>query len=732
MMSYIKSKNTACLILFIFCLYTTIIHAEESNLKRLANKMVPNQAKNIVFERIIDGTDFFELETKGKKLIIRGNNGISMARGLNHYMRYYLRKTTSWTGHNLSYTSSLPVVKEKIRVNATLPLRYYLNYCTYSYSMAFWDWTQWEDEIDRMAMQGINMPLVAVIGQYAVWQNTLRRLGYSEKEIIDFLPGAGYEAWWLMGNLEKFGGPVSQQFIDRQTKLQKKMLDRMREYGMEPVLQGFYGMVPNSMITKFPNADIRDAGKWITYQRPAFLVPSDPLFAKVAEIFYEEQKKLFGESRYYGGDPFHEGGNSKGINITEAASNIYKAMKTNNPNAIWVLQGWSGNPSVALLKGLKHGEALVLDLMACARPQWGGEPSSSFHREDGFLDHNWIWCALPNFGGRIGMYGKLQSYATGVIKAEHHPKGKYVCGIGTTPEGIGTNPINYDMVYDMAWRTDSIDIKSWIANYTTYRYGSENSNAKAAMLQLSTSVYNCPWAADGPQESYFCARPSLKIDYVSSWGTAHLYYQPINVLQALEHLLKAEKELGYIDTYRYDVVDITRQMLADYGKYIHKCISDAYKEKNIKKFDLYTSKFLQMILDQDLLLSTRQEFLLGEYIRQADTCGSNPTEKRMFINNAKRQITSWTSVNSSLHEYAHKEWNGILSTLYAPRWKVYFDYLHAKLEGKNPKEIDFFAMETCWIESKEKFSAVPVNKEIEIAKTIYHNYADEINQVYLK
>ena len=107
-MSYIKSKNTACLILFIFCLYTTIIHAEESNLKRLA--------------------------------------------------------------------SSLPVVKEKIRVNATLPLRYYLNYCTYSYSMAFWDWTQWEDEIDRMAMQGINMPLVAVIGQYAVWQNTLRRL----------------------------------------------------------------------------------------------------------------------------------------------------------------------------------------------------------------------------------------------------------------------------------------------------------------------------------------------------------------------------------------------------------------------------------------------------------------------------------------------------------------------------------------------------------------------------
>lgn len=111
-------------------------------------------------------------------------------------------------------------------------------------------------------------------------------------------------------------------------------------------------------------------------------------------------------------------------------------------------------------------------------------------------------------------------------------------------------------------------------------------------------------------------------------------------------------------------------------------------------------------------------------------CGSDG--KRMFINNAKRQITTWASVNSSLHEYAHKEWNGILSTLYAPRWKAYFNYLRAKLKGKNPKEIDFFTMETDWVESQEEFPAVPIKKEIEIAKTIYHNYSNEIKQAYLK
>lgn len=727
---YLKNKFVKQSLTIVAFLCTISLYADNNNLKRLVTKMIPGQAENIRFEKVSGANDFFELETIQGKLVIRGNNGVSMARGLNHYMRNYLHRTVSWTGNNLSAVASLPVVTVKIHVNASLPLRYYLNYCTYSYSMAFGGWSQWEDEIDRMAMQGINLPLVSVIGQYAVWQNTLRKLGYSEKEIIDFLPGAGYEAWWLMGNLEEFGGPVSQQFIDQQAKLQQNMINRMREYGMEPVLQGFYGMVPNSMIEKYPNSDIRNVGKWITFQRPAFLVPTDTLFEKVARIYYEEQEKLFGKARYFAGDPFHEGGNSKGINITEAATNIYQLMKEQNSQAVWVLQGWGGNPSEALMKGLKTGEAVILDLMACARPQWGGIPTSVSHKEGGYQNHDWIWCALPNFGGRIGMYGKLQSYASGVVKAGQHLLGKRVCGVGTAPEGILTNPIDYDMVYDMAWQTDSVTVEDWVINYATYRYGKKNRDIEAAMQELSTTVYNCPWSADGPQESFFCARPSLKINHVSSWGTAKLYYKPKKVVQALNLLLKAEKDFGKTDTYRYDVVDVSRQVLADYGKHIHSCIVEAYENKNVESFDLHAQKFIQLILDQDRLLSTRKEFLLGEWIRQATTCGTNLNEKELFVRNAKRQITTWAPVNSSLHEYAHKEWSGILASLYAPRWKAYFDYLRAKLRGNNITEIDFFAMDTEWVEENAAFPSIATAKEIDVAKGLYQKYINELNEIY--
>ena len=143
----------------------------------LAERLLPdNNSSSFVFEKLSSDSDFFELEQAADdRIIIRGNNGVSIARGLNHYLRNYCHKSVSWCGNNLSELPvPLPPVREKVRVTASFPYRYYLNYCTYSYSMAFWDWEQWEKEIDRMALQGINMPLMAVYSQYAVWQNTLR------------------------------------------------------------------------------------------------------------------------------------------------------------------------------------------------------------------------------------------------------------------------------------------------------------------------------------------------------------------------------------------------------------------------------------------------------------------------------------------------------------------------------------------------------------------------------
>ena len=700
----------------------------------LAERLLPdNNSSSFVFEKLSSDSDFFELEQAADdRIIIRGNNGVSIARGLNHYLRNYCHKSVSWCGNNLSELPvPLPPVREKVRVTASFPYRYYLNYCTYSYSMAFWDWEQWEKEIDRMALQGINMPLMAVYSQYAVWQNTLRRLNFSEDDIRKFLPGAGYEAWWLMGNLEGFGGPVTPEFIARQTDLQQKMLKRMRELGMKPVFQGFYGMVPNALKEKFPDARIKDQGIWGTYQRPAFLDPTDPLFDKLAAIYYEEQKNLFGEAQFFGGDPFHEGGTSEGINVKLAAQKILQAMRKVNPQAVWVLQGWQHNPVKELMEGVKPGETIILDLMACERPQWGGVKTSMFHKPEGHWNHQWIWCALPNFGGKTGLHGKMSSYASGPVFAKHHPMGKNISGIGTAPEGIGTIPVVYDMVYDMAWRTDSIHIPQWLDNYTYYRYGTEDNNCNKAWKLLSETIYECHNELGGPVESYICARPSDTIQHVSTWGNAVMFYDPMKVVKAWDLLYQSRKRFNHSDTYEYDLTDVTRQVLSDYAKYLHERMVLAFQKKDKERFMEYSGKFLNIIKDEDRLLSTRKEFMLGTWI--AEKAGGTPEEKRRFVTNAKRLITTWTDTDSDLHDYANKEWSGLLIDFYLPRWEAYVTYKTSLLYGKKLPYPDYSKMEQEWVLTNSTYlSRVNPEGTIAVVEDLYKRYHTEIEQNYQK
>ena len=52
-----------------------------------------------------------------------------------------------------------PTPSKTIHKEALVRDRFFLNYCTYGYTMPWWKWPQWEWFIDWMALNGINMPL---------------------------------------------------------------------------------------------------------------------------------------------------------------------------------------------------------------------------------------------------------------------------------------------------------------------------------------------------------------------------------------------------------------------------------------------------------------------------------------------------------------------------------------------------------------------------------------------
>ena len=136
-----------------------------------------------------------------------------------------------------------------------------------------------------------------------------------------------------------------------------------------------------------------------------------------------------------------------------------------------------------------------------------------------------------------------------------------------------------------------------------------------------------------------------------------------------------------------------------------------------------SQRFLQLILLQDELLGTRKEFRVGNWTGMARKIGKTSQEKDLYEWNARVQITTWgnrsASEQGNLHDYAHKEWNGILKDFYYMRWKLYFDSLAASLEGKAVQVIDWYAVEEPWTKVSDTYSVEPEGNCIEVAKRVY-------------
>ena len=711
-------KKFLCLI-SLFLLGVTLY---ASPITGLLERIDKGASRKFVIERLKGEKDFFELDQKGNKVVVRGNNYVSIATGINWYLKYYAGINLSWNGMQADLPEVLPPVLKKERHETDLKLRYDFNYCTFSYSMAFWDWKRWEQEIDWMALHGINLPL-AMVGTDVVWKNVLEELGYTREEINAFIAGPGFQAWWLMNNLEGWGGPNPDSWYERQEKLQKRILKRMREYGIEPVLPGYSGMVPHNAKDRL-GLNVADPGRWNGYPRPAFLQPTDPQFERIAALYYREMTRLYGKASYYSMDPFHEGGNTSGVDLEAAGKAIWKAMKQANPRAAWVVQAWGANPRPQMIRDLPAGDMVVLDLFSESRPQWG-DPASSWYRKEGFGQHDWLFCMLLNYGGNVGLHGKMAHLIEEFYKAKDSSFGKTLKGVGMTMEGIENNPVMYELLCELPWREQRFSKDEWLEGYLKARYGKSDSQVSQAWMLLSNTIYNCPAAStqQGTHESILCARPSWKAYQVSSWSEMSDYYDPADVIRAAGMMVEAAERFRGNNNFEYDLVDIVRQAVAEKGRLMYRVLVDAYKAGDRELFKLSSDRFLRLILMQDRLLATRPEFKVGRWLESARNLGSTEEEKDWYEWNARVQITTWgnrvAADDGGLHDYAHREWNGLLRDFYYLRWKTWLDEQLKSFEDGQPKAIDFYALEEPWTLKHNSYASEAEGNPVDIACEIY-------------
>ena len=698
--------------------------------RRLVERIAPEAAGHFRFELIDDsaGHDVFEIETARNRVIVRGNSANSMAVGLNHYLKYYCRTSVSWYADDpVELPDELPAVPHKVRRTARAAHRFFLNYCTFGYTMPWWQWRDWERMIDWMALNGVNMPL-AITGQEAIWMRVWTRLGLPEDTVRAYFTGPAHLPWHRMTNLDHFQGPLPDSYLEHQEQLQKRIVTRERELGMTPVLPAFAGHVPEALVRFYPKAKISRMSSWGGFRddyHSYFLDPLDSLFGVIQRAFLEEQTRLYGTDHIYGADPFNEieSPSWEPDYLATVARTIYSTMREVDPKAQWLQmtwlfyfdsQHWTGPRIDAYVNGIPRNKMILLDYFA--------ENVELWKRTEGYYGQPYLWCYLGNFGGNTMLTGNFHETGRRLENVLRNG-GENCWGIGSTLESFDVNPFMYEYVFEKAWSQPLPD-DAWLRALADRRLGYADEAYRAAWTMLVDTVYTRH--AELGQGTLTNARPGLTGS--GNWTTNPRIYYDNRTLYAIWRQMTEVHPTPHRDAYVYDVVNLGRQVLSNYFPTLRDSFARAYDRRDLKAMRSQARRMMELLNDLESLLSCHRSFSMYRWMEGAAAFGTDETEKEYYRRNARTLLTTWGERGQSLNDYANRSWAGLTAGYYAPRWRMLLDEACRAVEqGKDfdaqafrQRVLDF---EAAWAAGGTLPPARPVTDGVELARQLVRKYA---------
>ncbi|MBV8852106.1 MAG: alpha-N-acetylglucosaminidase [Sinobacteraceae bacterium] len=689
-------------------------HAAERVLQRLLPHYV-SQFDLAAIERR-DNREVCRISGSRGRVRVEGSSSSALLFGVNWYLKYVAHLQISTNGDQLGTAGELPSPSTTIELETPYAYRYALNENVDGYTAAYWDWARWQREIDVLALSGINAMLIER-GADLVLYRTFRDFGYSDVEIREWITQPAHQNWQLMGNLCCFNGPISFELLQKRAASAQRIIARLRELGITPVLPGFYGIVPSDFHGRFPDTHIVPQGEWAGFTRPDWLDPRDPMFARLASAFYRHQHELFGDSSIYDMEVFQEGGNAGNVPVPEAAHAVQTALWAAHPGASWMMLAWQGNPTQDLLAGVDRQHLLVVDI------DHDREPRDDRQRD--FQGAPFLFGGIWEFGGRTTLGANVVNI-TDRLQRLGRANGN-MAGTALFTEGLDTNPFAFDLFNEMAWRSAPLDMSDWTTSYVQRRYGVADADAIEAWHVLLRTAYDIGVdkvvfnsERDAPQESLFAARPSLTADRASNWSPEGMRYDATAFKRALPALLRAAPKLR---NQSYDLVDVARQTLANESRILLPQIKDAYDSKNRGRFGALTARWLELMELQDQLLATHRSFLVGTWLGFVARWASTPAELVRLNYDARSILTTWGDRKASdvahLHDYGNKDWAGLTRDYYRVRWATYFRSLDNELRTGQPAvPIDWYALGEAWNRGTQHYSDQPHGDPRQVAARI--------------
>lgn len=706
--------------------------AEES-MKAMVNRLFPQHAEAFVFEQTNqDGADTYTIESKEGKIIIKGNSPQAMAVGLNYYLKYSCHTTVAWTATNkIKMPDVLPATK-KITSSARVENRFFLNYCTYGYTMPWWTWKDWERFIDWMALNGINLPL-ANTGMEQIAYNVYKKVGMSDEDIRSFFTGPAHLPWHRMSNIDKWQGPLPMSWIKGQAELQKKIVARERELGMKPILPGFSGHVPGALRNIYPNAKITKLNNWAGFRDSTscyFLDPSDPLFAEIQHEYIRQVIDNYGTDHIYGIDPFNEMKlpSEDPAYLAGVAKGIFGTLTDIDKEATWLQMTWmfyydrgTWTPEriKAFLGAIPQGKLILLDYWAEFQEVW--------RRTEQYYGQPYIWCYLGNFGGNTGYNGDIKNVSTR-LEGTFKEGGKNFSGLGGTLEGFDINPFIHEYFFEKAWTGYPGD-EEFVKALADRHVGMEDAKFEQAWKELMENIYLSPKYSGSPNS--ITGYPQLKSGEPLKTDPS-IVKDNLTALNIWKLMVESKKLTN--DVAMYDAVNIGREVIGTYFYSLRNQFTQECAKGDVKAAKATSKKMLETMDDLNTLLAQHEDFSFYKWVDDARTWGATAEEKDYMEINARTLLTTWGFRGHSLRDYAKRAWAGLMSNFYKKRWEIFItNSLEAATKGEKLDEAkvrqQIFDFEWDFAERRAETTLQrPTINPVKVINKMYNKYSKLVLQ----
>ena len=368
-------------------------------------------------------------------------------------------------------------------------------------------------------------------------------------------------------------------------------------------------------------------------------------------------------------------------------------MVAAHPQSIFVIQGWAfvGGPNSfwtldrvrSYLAPVPLTKMLVLDL--------NSDSSPVFQDYEGYFGHYFAWCGLIVFGGRRGVYGRLDSLGNSIYAARANYSN--LVGVGITPEAIDQAFPAFDILLETGWRRAPVgDAGPWLQGFAARRYGASGAAAGAVSAAYAV-LRNATFKAGGPDLSIYEKLPKLCAAMTRGTNAS-------GVLEAARLLLAAGAAMPRApSSLVYDAMDFVRGA----GAALHADLVGLL----LKRFALgpgaaggaaraaaalaaLAAAASALLADLDAALGTDQNFMLGGFVERARALGAAAGAPELFVRDAKMLVSTWTEDGAAfgglINDYSSRNgWAGLVGAYYAPRWALFMDALiNATASGVEP------------------------------------------------